>query len=135
MSRLADMQMYHSIKNGIPDSAMPAWNLSEEQIWDVISYIKTFLADSQLTISICVNEQRKINMHNIDLDGNYETVVDKPEYIFVKEFGDILFINVNDTEALKYFKKTKRKVIRGHIHLSSESDSALIVTRIINCLK
>ena len=135
MSRLPDMQMYESIKNGIPDSAMPSWNLSEEQVWDVISYIKTFLADSQMTISICYNEERKVNLYNLDFSGNFKIEIDKPEYVSAKNMGNLLFIKPNDTHAIKFFKKTKRKVIRSHLMLSNNDYSALIVTRIIDCIK
>jgi len=134
MSRLPDMQMFQSIKHGIPDSAMPAWNLSEEQIWDVISYIKTFLADSQLTISICVNEQRNINIDKLDLGNKFDIKIDKPEYIGAKSFGNLVFITVKDIEVLKYLKKSGRKVVRSHVFLSGEQ-SALITTRVVDCIK
>ena len=32
MSRLSDMTMFQSIPHGMPGTAMPAWNLSDEQI-------------------------------------------------------------------------------------------------------
>jgi mono/diheme cytochrome c family protein/Tol biopolymer transport system component len=39
-----DGQVYLWIKNGFPNSAMPAWEkrLSEEQIWQLVSYLRTF---------------------------------------------------------------------------------------------
>jgi mono/diheme cytochrome c family protein len=39
-----DGQIYLWIKNGFPNSAMPAWSqrLSEEQIWQLVSYLRTF---------------------------------------------------------------------------------------------
>jgi len=39
-----DGQIFLWIKNGFPNSAMPAWSdrLSEEQIWQLVSYLRTF---------------------------------------------------------------------------------------------
>jgi len=135
MNRIPDLQMYESIKNGIPDSAMPAWNLSDEQIWDVISYIKTFLADSQLTISICLNEQRNIDINKLDMSGDLELEVDNSDYMEVKTFGNLVFINPNDTYMIKYFKRTGRKVARAHVRVSDDNTKALITTRIVSCVK
>lgn len=67
MSRLSDMTMSHSIRNGIPGTGMPAWNLTDSQIDDVIGYIKTFLADSQTTIGVCLNEKRVVDVGNLNL--------------------------------------------------------------------
>ncbi len=39
-----DKDIYRTIKNGVPGTAMPAWvdSLTDEEIWSVIEYIKTF---------------------------------------------------------------------------------------------
>lgn len=39
-----DDDLYRMISDGMPDTAMPGWNdlLSEQDMWDVIAYIKTF---------------------------------------------------------------------------------------------
>lgn len=81
MSRLSDMTMFQSIRHGMPGTAMPAWNLSDEQIWDVISYVKTLLADSQMTIALCINEQRKIDVHNLNLEGKYQISIDREQFL------------------------------------------------------
>jgi mono/diheme cytochrome c family protein len=138
MSRLSDMTMFQSIKNGIPDSAMPAWNLSDEQIFDVISYIKTFLADSQTTVNICLNERRTIDLRNLDIDDNYEIGVDKQQFLKVSGKGNRVVIKPKDTNVLRYFKQTRKKLVRTHVMVASEGqsgDTALIVVRINDCLK
>ena len=138
MSRLSDMTMFQSIKNGIPETAMPAWNLTDEQIFDVISYIKTFLADSQITIVVCLNEQRTIDIRNLDIDETYEIGIDQKQFLKVASKGNMVVIEPKDTNVLRYFKKTRRSLIRTHVMVASEGqsgESALIVVRIRDCLK
>ncbi len=138
MSRLSDMTMTHSIKNGIPGSAMPAWNLTDQQVVDVISYIKTFLADSQTTIAVCLNERREIDVHNLNLNDNYKVGVDQQQFLRVASKDNKVFIEPKDTNVMRYFRKTKRKLLRTHVIVNGEEmegDSALIVVRIHDCLK
>jgi len=138
MNRLSDMTMFDSIKNGIPNSAMPSWNLNDEQIFDVISYIKTFSADSQITVNICLNETRTIDLRNLDIDENHEISIDQQHFLKVASKDNMVVIEPKDTNLLRHFKKTGRKLSRVHILVSSEEqngDTALIVARIRDCLK
>ncbi len=138
MSRLADMTMFQSIRHGMPGTAMPAWNLSDEQIWDVISYVKTFLADSQMTIAICINEQRKIDVHNLNLEGKYQISLDREQFLTAVSSKNLILIQPKGINVLRYLKKTDRKLIRTHVMVADEGqsgDTALIVVRISNCFK
>jgi hypothetical protein len=138
MSRLSDMTMFQSIRNGIPHSAMPAWNLSDEQVWDVISYIKTFLADSQMTIAVCINEQRKIDVHNLNLEEKYRISIDREQFLTAASSKNLILIQPKDVNVLRYFKKTHKKLIRTHVMVADEGpsgDTALIIVRITDCLK
>lgn len=138
MSRLSDMTMYESIRNGIPETAMPAWSLTDDQIFDTISYIKTFLADSQMTIAVCINEQRKIDVHNLNLEGKYKIAVDREQFLTVVSSKNLILIQPKDIDVLRYLKKTDRKLIRTHVMVAGEGqngDTALIVVRISDCFK
>jgi hypothetical protein len=138
MSRLSDMTMFQSIRHGIPGTAMPAWSLSDEQIWDVISYIKTFLADSQMTIAVCINEQRKIDVHNLNLEGKYQISIDREQFLTAASSKNLILIQPIDINVLRYFKKTRTKLIRTHVMVADEGqngDTALIVVRIRDCFK
>jgi hypothetical protein len=138
MSRLSDMTMFESIKNGVPDSAMPSWDLTDEQIFDVISYIKTFLADSQITVNICLNEPRAIDIRNLDIYKNYQISIDQKHFLKVVSKDNMVVIEPQGMSLLRDFKKTGRKLNRVHVMLSSEGRNgniALIVARIIDCLK
>ena len=71
------MSMYHAIKNGIADTAMDVWDLTDEEVFNAIAYIRTFLADSQLTINICLNEKRTIDLRNLGMDENHKIVANQ----------------------------------------------------------
>lgn len=138
MSRLSDMTMSHSIKNGIPGTGMPAWNLTDKQVNDVIAYIKTFLADSQTTIVVCLNEKREVDVRNLDLDKNFAVGTDQQQFLKVASKDNRVFIEPKDTNVMRYFKKTRRSLIRTHVMVNGEemdSNSALIVVRIRDCIK
>jgi mono/diheme cytochrome c family protein len=138
MSRLSDMTMAHSIKKGIPGSAMPAWNLTDNQINDVIGYIKTFLADSQTTIAVCLNEKRVVDLHNLNLKNNYAIGVDRQEFLKVASKGNRVIIEPKDINVLRHFKRTHKSLMRTHVMVNGEEmdgESALIVVRIRDCIK
>ena len=138
MGRLSDMTMFQSIRHGMPGTAMPAWNLSDEQIWDVISYVKTFLADSQMTIALCINEQRKIDVHNLNLEGKYQISIDREQFLTAVSSKNLILIQPKGINVLRYLKKTDRKLIRTHVMVADEGqngDIGLIVVRISDCFK
>ena len=138
MSRLSDMTMTHSIKNGIPGTAMPSWNLSDNQVNDVIAYIKTFLADSQVTIGVCLNEKREVDVRNLNLNRNFAVGTDQQEFLKVASKGNRVIIEPKDTNVLRHFKRTRKSLIRTHVMVNGEEmegGSALIVVRIRDCIK
>ena len=138
MSRLSDMTMAHSIRNGIPGTGMPAWNLTDNQINDVIAYIKTFLADSQTTIGVCLNEKRVVDVRNLDLDKNFAVGTDQQQFLKVASKGNRVLIEPKDINVMRHFKKTRKSLVRTHVMVNGEevdSDSALIVVRIRDCIK
>ena len=138
MSRLSDMTMSHSIKNGIPGTAMPAWNLTDKQVNDVIGYIKTFLADSQTTIGVCLNERREVDVANLNLKKNFAIGIDQQEFLKVASSDNRLFIEPKDTNVMRHFRKTRKSLLRTHVMVNGQemdSDSALIVVRIRDCIK
>jgi len=138
MSRLSDMTMSHSIKNGIPGTGMPAWNLTDNQVNDVIGYIKTFLADSQTTIGVCLNEKREVDVRNLNLKNKYAIDIDQQEYLKVASKDNRVIIEPRDTNVMRHFKKTRKSLMRTHVMVNGEEmegDSALIVVRIRDCIK
>lgn len=138
MNRISDMSMFHAIKNGIPDTAMVAWKLTDKQIFAVISYIKTFLADSQTTINICLNEQRTIDLSNLNFDETHKVDIDRKEFLKFATTGKRVLIEPKLTDVMLYFRKTGKKVIRSHVTVTRPGQtrlSALIAVRISDCIK
>lgn len=137
-ARISDMSMFHAIKNGIPDTAMVAWNLTDDQIFDTIAYIKTFLADSQTTINICLNERRTIDLRNLDIDENHKIDIDRKEFIKLKLKGNRVLIEPQFANVLRHFRKTDKKLVRNHVTVTRPGQTryrALIAVRISDCLK
>ncbi len=138
MSRISDMAMYHSIRNGIPGTAMPSWSLSDEQIFDVIAYVKTFLANSQMTMTVCFNEQRKVDLNNLNLNGKHQINIDREKFVKVASEGNQIIIQPQDKNVLRYLRKTHRKLMRTHVTIRGEGqdrNTALIAVRIRDCYK
>jgi len=138
MSRISDMSMFHAIKNGITDSAMPAWDLPTEQIFELIAYIKTFLANSQTTINICLNEQRTIDLSNLKIDGNHKIEVSPKQFLKLRLKGKKIFIEPEAINLLRNFKETGKKLVRNLVTVTHKGEtpySALIAVRISDCLK
>lgn len=138
MSRLPDMIMFEAIRNGIPGTSMPSWELTDQQIWDVISYIKTFLADAQEVVSLCINQQKTIDITSLNISGEYEIHIDKKDFLNVKKSKDLISIKTNELNTLKYFRKSKRRMTRVHVLINDETahkNVGLVIVRINDCLK
>jgi cytochrome c len=138
MSKISDMSMFHAIKNGIPDTAMRAWDLTDDQAFDVIAYIKTFLADNQMTINICLNEQRTVDLRNLKPDDNRKFDIDRKQFLKLSSSNNIILIKPEFTNVLRHFKKTGRKVVRTHVMVTRKGQTrlqALIAVRVSDCLK
>lgn len=137
MSRISDMSMFHAIKHGIDDTAMPAWNIPDEQVFELIAYIKTFLADNQTTINICMNEQITIDLRNLDIDDNVIRI-DQKQFIKLTSNGSKILIEPKVTDLLRHFRSTGKKLVRNHVTVVRNGKTrytALIVVRISDCLK
>jgi hypothetical protein len=104
----------------------------------VIGYIKTFLADSQTTIGVCLNEKREVDVRNLNLKKKYAIGIDQQEFLKVASKNDRVIIEPKDTNVMRHFRKTRKSLLRTHVMLNGQemnSDSALIVVRIRDCIK
>ena len=41
LSELSDGEIFYHIRNGIRNTAMPAWNLPEQEIWQLVAYVRS----------------------------------------------------------------------------------------------
>jgi cytochrome c len=62
--------MYTAIKHGIPYTSMPAFQFSDKQIDDVISYVRSFLTENYITITTCANNSKVVSLKNVDLKNH-----------------------------------------------------------------
>ena len=132
--------MYSAIKHGIPYTSMPAFQLTEKQIDDVISYVKSFLTDNHITMTTCANSPRFVSLENIDIEEPFKIEVDKMNYVETSINGKQLTITPNLVSLLKTYKKDRKSMLRVHINLIKEENNkksylAIIAMRLGNCLK
>ena len=64
--------------------------------------------------------------------------IGQQEYLKVASKGNRVIIEPRDTNVMRHFKKTRKSLMRTHVMVNREemeSDSALIVVRIRDCIK
>ena len=132
--------MYTAIKHGIPYTSMPAFQLSDKQIDDVISYVRSFLTENHITMTTCVNNSKVLSLKKIDIEKPFEIEVDKKDYSEISLSGDKLTITPKTITLLNAYKKDRKNMVRVHINLVRKEDKknnylAIIALRIGNCLK
>ena len=132
--------MYTAIKHGIPYTSMPAFQLSDKQIDDVISYVRSFLTENHITMTTCANNSKVVSLKKIDIEKPFEIEVDKKGYAEISLSGDKLTITPKTITLLNTYKKDRKNMLRVHINLVRKEDKknnylAIIALRIGNCLK
>jgi len=140
MNRIPYQSMYAAIKEGIPSSGMPAFNLSDKQIDDVISYVKTFLTENYMTINTCVDTPQIVSLENVEVGGQFQIENDKENLVTTRIKTGELTLTPNFAPVLKTFKKENTGLVRAHISLTKgEEDTkqylAIIALRIKDCFK
>ena len=132
--------MFTAIKHGIPYTSMPAFQLSDKQIDDVISYVRSFLTENHITMTTCVNNSKVLSLKKIGIEKPFEIEVDKKDYAEISISGDKLTITPKLITLLKTYKRDSKRMLRVHINLVRKEDKknnylAIIALRIGNCLK
>jgi predicted CXXCH cytochrome family protein len=54
---ISDGEMFYHIRNGIRNTAMPAWNFPGAQVWELVSYIRTLPVTAPITPGDIATEQ------------------------------------------------------------------------------
>jgi hypothetical protein len=132
--------MYSAIKHGIPFTSMPAFKLSEKQINNVISYVRSFLTNNHITITTCANNPKVVSLGNIDIEKPFEVEVDKKDFVDISISENKLIITPKLISLLKAYKKDRKSMLRVHINLIRKEEKknnylAIIALRLGNCLK
>lgn len=141
MKGIPDSRIRDVIRNGITGTAMPSFKLTENQIADVISYIRSFLADSYLTIKTCINTPITIDLKTLDIEEDYKKLkvsVERPELLDARLTGT--HIKAIPSLLETYKKLRPQRVLRTHIMVYSDKTKhekylALIAVRIFDCIE
>ncbi len=139
MSRVPDQSIMDAVNNGILGTAMPSFNLSEDQVQDLTSYLRSFLAETYLTVNACLMDTQIVDT-NVDT-ANFKVQVENPDLINVKKEGTLLYITPNLLKAKNSL--SSKKVTRTHIILAqnqtnpSETEKylSLIAVRVHKCFR
>ncbi len=139
MSRIPDQSIRHAIKNGIADTGMPSFSLSDEQIEELTVYLRSFLAESYLTVNACLMDTQIVDT-KVDT-ADFRVEVENPELIEVKKDGTSLYIIPNSLEVAKSMstrkvRRTQIRLVHNQVNPSTiEKYLSLVSVRVHKCLR
>ncbi len=116
---------------------MPAHpDFDGEQLEELIKFIRSLLAETHITINLCVNAAQIIDVGRNGLDLNeFEIEVENPEVLAVtREGSKVRIASANKKGFLR--KLMKKKVSRTHVKLMERDNTlSLIAVRLHSCFK
>ncbi len=139
MSRISDHSIRSAIHNGISETGMPSFELSETQVEEVTAYLRSFLAKNYLTVNACLMDTQIVDTK---MSGaKFKVEVENPELIEVKKKGSLLYIIPKSWKVKKAL--SSRKVTRTLIRLAQNEVSpedtekylSLISVRVHKCFR
>jgi mono/diheme cytochrome c family protein/virulence-associated protein VagC len=137
MSRIPDSQIISAINSGVSGTAMPAHpDFDDAQMDELIIYIRSLLAETHITVNLCVNAAQVIDVGRDGLDlSEFEIEVDNPDVVEVTRKGSkVRIAPANNRSFLK--KLMKKKVSRTHVKLMEKDNTlSLIAVRLHGCIK
>lgn len=132
--------MYTAIKDGVPHSGMPSFDLNDKQIDAVISYVRSFLTGNHITLNTCANIPQVVSLDNIDTGGKLKIENDKLELVSTSLKAGEITLTPNFSALQKYYKEKQKKMVRVHVSLTKQGKEkkkylAIIALRINKCVK
>ena len=131
--------MMYSIKHGVMGSAMPKHGeLKEEEIKDLVTYLRRFLADYYHAVKMCIMDSYTVDLSKIG--KNYKTKVENPDKIYAEVLNDAIIIRATEPIMLiNKMSKTKKRSTISRIIITKEidgkSETILITVRIHDCIR
>ncbi|MBT3182931.1 MAG: cytochrome c [Nitrospina sp.] len=136
MNTVTDMSMINAIQDGLKGTAMPAHpDFNDEQIEELILYLRSLLAETYLTLNVCLSKSHVVDTGDSGLDlSEFRVIVDNPELINVAKEGKL--INISTKVKLDTVRALmKKRVTRTHIKLVEKDNTVSIISvRIHRCL-
>jgi mono/diheme cytochrome c family protein len=137
MNTVPDMSIINAIRDGIKGTAMPAHpDFNDEQIEELTLYLRSLLAETYLTLNVCLSKSHVVDAGDSGLDLNeFRIIVDNPELINVEKDGKRL--NISTKVKLDTVKALmKKRVTRTHIKLVEKDNTVSIISvRIHRCIR
>jgi hypothetical protein len=137
MNTVPDMAIINAIRDGLPGTSMPAHpDFNEEQIEELILFIRSLLAETYLTLNVCLSKSHVVDTGDSGLDlSDFRIIVDNPELINVEKDGKLL--NISTKVKLDTVKSLmKKRVTRTHIKLLEKDNTVSIISvRIHRCIR
>ena len=138
MKNLPDSLMMYSIKHGILGSAMPEHSeLNENEINDLVIYLRHFLADYYHMVNMCVTDRHTVDLienfknFNIEIDNKKLSAKIKNNSLIIQATSPIHLINE--------MSKTKSRTTRNRIKIvkgtGSKVEKILVTVRIHDCIR
>ena len=137
MNTVPDMAIINAIRDGLPGTSMPAHpDFNDEQIEELILFIRSLLAETYLTLNVCLSKAHVVDTGDSGLDlSDFKIIVDNPELINVEKDGKLL--NISTKVKLGTVKSLiKKRVTRTHIKLLEKDNTVSIISvRIHRCIR
>ena len=136
MNTVPDMAIINAIRDGLPGTSMPAHpDFKEEQIEELILFIRSLLAETYLTLNVCLSKSHVVDTGDSGLDlSDFKIIVDNPELIDVEKDGKLLKISTKvKLQTIKTLME--KRVTRTHIKLLEKDNTVSIISvRVHRCL-
>ncbi len=137
MRNIPDLQMESAIRHGVKGTGMPAHpDFSTDQVEELILYLRSLLAETYLTVNLCLSDAHTVDtgVKGLDLD-EFQVMVDDADLIETKIEGSRVHISpVQNWSTMKTFMA--KRVVRTHVKLIEKDNTlSLIAVRVHRCVK
>lgn len=136
MERIPDQQIEEAIRKGVKGTGMPAHpDFSDEQIRELVLFVRSLLAETYLTVNLCFSATHVIDIGEKGLDlESFKIKIEHPDLIKVEKEGNL--VHISSKTGMETFKMLmKRKVTRTHVKLIEKDFTlSLIAVRLHRCL-
>ena len=138
MKNLPDSLMMYSIKHGVLGSAMPEHTeLNENEINDLVIYLRHFLADYYHMVNMCVTDR-----HTVDLTENFKNFnieIDNKKLSAKIKNNSLIIQATSPIHLINEMSKTKSRTTRNRIKIikgtGNKVEKILVTVRIHDCIR
>ena len=139
MKNLPDSLMMYSIKHGVQGTSMPEHpDLTESQIYDLVLYLRKFLADYYHTVNMCATDKHTVSLGEIF--NEYQINIHDSKKINAEIVKNSLVISaMSPIHLINEMNKSNTRTIRNRVRITNEIDGkieiTLITVRVHDCIR